>query len=445
MLACLAVAAFISWRLLLLTMIVAPIAGFSIHWLAKALKRAHRREMQEMSAIFETLSETLGGIKLIKSFTMESAERSRFHNSAKQYFQRQMKIATYNAYVSPVTEFLGVCMVVTAAIIGGYLVLNRQTHILGLKISDVPLTHGWMGLFFAMMAGMSAPARRLSTYISWIQQAIAASDRVYEILDQEPGISDPPNPVPLPALHRSLRFENIDFHYSADKQVLCGVNLEIRAGETIALVGPNGCGKSTLMNLIPRFYDPTVGTISIDGTDISQVRLRDLRTRIGLVNQETLLFNDTVAANISYGAPDASREQIEAAARQAHAHGFITEKLSEGYDTLVGTSGNKLSGGQRQRVALARAILRDPEILLLDEATSQIDLESEQLIHQVLEEFLKNRTALVITHRMSTISLANRVVVLDGGHILDVGTHHELVDRCDLYRRLASIDYRESA
>jgi ATP-binding cassette subfamily B protein/subfamily B ATP-binding cassette protein MsbA len=223
------------------------------------------------------------------------------------------------------------------------------------------------------------------------------------------------------------------------------VNLEIRAGETIALVGPNGCGKSTLMNLIPRFYDPTVGTISIDGTDISQVRLRDLRTRIGLVNQETLLFNDTVAANISYGAPDASREQIEAAARQAHAHGFITEKLSEGYDTLVGTSGNKLSGGQRQRVALARAILRDPEILLLDEATSQIDLESEQLIHQVLEEFLKNRTALVITHRMSTISLANRVVVLDGGHILDVGTHHELVDRCDLYRRLASIDYRESA
>jgi ABC-type multidrug transport system fused ATPase/permease subunit len=199
------------------------------------------------------------------------------------------------------------------------------------------------------------------------------------------------------------------------------------------------------MNLIPRFYDPTVGTISIDGTDISQVRLRDLRTRIGLVNQETLLFNDTVAANISYGAPDASREQIEAAARQAHAHGFITEKLSEGYDTLVGTSGNKLSGGQRQRVALARAILRDPEILLLDEATSQIDLESEQLIHQVLEEFLKNRTALVITHRMSTISLANRVVVLDGGHILDVGTHHELVDRCDLYRRLASIDYRESA
>jgi ATP-binding cassette subfamily B protein/subfamily B ATP-binding cassette protein MsbA len=445
MLACFFGAAFINWRLLLLTMIIAPVAGLSIHWLAKALKRTHRRAMQELSAIFETLSETLAGIKLIKAFTMESAERSRFHNSSKLYYQRQMKIASYNSLVSPLTEFLGVCMVLVAAMIGGYLVLNRQTHILGLKISDVPLTHGWMGLFFAMMAGMSAPARRLSTYISWIQQALAASDRVYEILDQEPGITDPLDPLPLPQLKKAIRFDNLSFHYSPDKPVLEQINLDVRAGETIAIVGPNGCGKSTLLNLMLRFYDPVQGTITIDGVDISQVRIRDLRSKIGLVNQETLFFNDTVAANIRYGNPDADQAMIEAAARKAHAHSFITEKLSEGYETLVGPGGNRLSGGQRQRLALARAILRDPEILILDEATSQIDLESEQLIHQVLEEFLRTRTALVVTHRMSTISLADRVVVMEAGRLLDVGTHQELLGRCDLYRRLANLGYRESA
>jgi ATP-binding cassette subfamily B protein/subfamily B ATP-binding cassette protein MsbA len=302
-----------------------------------------------------------------------------------------------------------------------------------------------MGLFFAMMAGMSAPARRLSTYISWIQQALAASDRVYEILDQEPGITDPLDPLPLPQLKKAIRFDNLSFHYSPDKPVLEQINLDVRAGETIAIVGPNGCGKSTLLNLMLRFYDPVQGTITIDGVDISQVRIRDLRSKIGLVNQETLFFNDTVAANIRYGNPDADQAMIEAAARKAHAHSFITEKLSEGYETLVGPGGNRLSGGQRQRLALARAILRDPEILILDEATSQIDLESEQLIHQVLEEFLRTRTALVVTHRMSTISLADRVVVMEAGRLLDVGTHQELLGRCDLYRRLANLGYRESA
>jgi ATP-binding cassette subfamily B protein/subfamily B ATP-binding cassette protein MsbA len=442
---CLGIAAWVSWRLLLLTIVIAPLAGYTIHWLGRALKRTHRKAMQELSSIYETLAETLAGIKLIKAFTMESHERSRFHQSAKEFYKRQLRIATYNSLVSPVVETLGIAMVILASVMGGYLVLGQQTHILGLKISDVPLTHGMMSIFFAMLAGMADPARRLSTEFSQIQQAAAAAERVYELLDRELSVVDPEDPIPLPRLTRSLRFENVSFHYHADKPVLRDVDLDVRAGETIAIVGPNGCGKSTLLQLLPRFYDPLAGRITLDGVDIRDVRLRELRHRFGLVSQEILLFNDTVASNIAYGATDTSQAAIEAAARKAHAHAFITEKLPDGYQSLVGPGGNRLSGGQRQRISLARAILRDPEILLLDEATSQIDVESEQLIHEVLKEFSRDRTTLMITHRVSMVSLADRVVVMDQGRILDVGTHAELLLRCDLYGRLCHVGYRESA
>jgi ATP-binding cassette, subfamily B, bacterial MsbA len=445
MLVCFGIAAWVSWRLLLLTIIIAPLTLYSIHYLGRALKRTHRRAMQELSTIYETLAETLNGIKLIKAFTMEPSEQNRFQQSAKEYYRRQMRIAAYNSLVSPTIETLGIGMVLLASVMGGFLVLGQQTHILGIKISDVPLTHGMMSIFFAMLVGMADPARRMSNEFSHIQQAVAAADRIYEVLDREPTIVDAAAPIALPPLTRSLRFEGVSFQYNADKPVLRDVTLEVRAGETIAIVGPNGCGKTTLLQLLPRFYDPLAGRITIEGVDLRDVRLRDLRCRFGLVSQETLLFNDTVANNIAYGAPDATQAEIEAAARKAHAHAFISEKLPEGYRTLVGPSGSRLSGGQRQRIALARAILRDPEILLLDEATSQIDIESEQLIHEVLQEFSRDRTTFMITHRVSMISLADRVVVMDQGQITDVGKHDELVGRCDLYRRLCHFGYRESA
>ncbi|HEY4235688.1 MAG TPA: ABC transporter ATP-binding protein, partial [Lacipirellulaceae bacterium] len=445
MLGCLAIAAYISPTLLLLTLITAPVAGYAVVWFGKALKRTHRRAMQEFSFIYETLTETLGGIKLIQAFTMEPTERNKFQKSSMEYYRRQMKIATYNSLVNPVTEVLGIVMVLIASLMGGYLVLGQHTHIFGIYISEPPLTHGLMSVFFAMLAGMADPARRLSQEFNQLQQGVAAADRVYEIIDREPKIVDPIHPRPLPKLTGSLALENVDFSYQQEKQVLHGVSLAVTAGETIAIVGPNGCGKSTLLQLLLRFYDPQAGRVVYDGVDVRDVRLRDLRTRFGIVTQETLLFNDTVANNIAYGATEATRADVEAAARKAYAHTFVMEKLPDGYDSLVGPGGSRLSGGQRQRIALARAILRNPEVLILDEATSQIDVESEQLIHAVLRDFSRDRTTLLVTHRTSTISLADRVVVMDQGRILDVGTDAELSSRCELYRRLCHNGYRESA
>ncbi len=444
-LVCLSIAAYVSWQLLLMTIIIAPLAGYTIHWLGKALKRTHKKAMQELSSIFETLGETLSGMKLIKTFTMEASERKRFDETSMKLFRRQMKIVIYNSLVAPLTETLGLAMVMTAALLGGYLVLGQNTHVLGIKISDIPLTHGEMAIFFAMLAGMADPARRLSNEFSYIQCAAASADRVYEVLDLEPSITDPPNPRPLMPLAKAIVFEDVEFQYHSGRRVLQEIQLEVRAGETLAIVGPNGCGKTTLVQLLPRLYDPSKGRITFDGVDLRDVRLHDLRSRFGMVTQETLLFNDTVLNNIAQGDPQASRAAIEAAARKAHAHGFITEKLPEGYETIVGPTGSRLSGGQRQRISLARAILRNPEVLILDEATSQIDVESEQLIHNVLEEFTRNRTTLLITHRPSTIALADRVVVMDLGRIVDVGTPNELAGRCDLYRRLCVTTVHESA
>jgi ATP-binding cassette, subfamily B, bacterial MsbA len=442
---CLIGAAWVSWQLLLLTLISVPLAAYAIQWLAKSLKRANRKAIEEFRFVYDRLEETIRGVAVIKAFTRESRERSRFHRTSKLVFNRSMRIAMYDAFVSPFTETVGIAIIMAAVLCGGYLVLNQQTHLFGIRISEEPLTHGWLTLFYCMLAGASDPGRRLTAAFNSLQQGAAAADHLYELMDRETAVKDPAEPKELPELLGPIEFRNVSFAYRPSEPVLQNVDLRIEPGETVAIIGPNGCGKSTLMNLMLRFYDPVSGSVTLSGYDLRDLRRRELRERIGLVTQETLLFDDTVYENIRYGRFEASDEEIYEAARRAHAHKFITEILNQGYQTVVGPGGNRLSGGQRQRIALARAILRDPGILILDEATSQIDVESERLIHDVLEEFTRGRTALIITHRPSTLELADRIVVMDAGRIVDVGTFDQLADRCDLFRRLSHLDLRDVA
>ena len=442
---CLIVAAYVSWQLLILSLVVAPLAGLLIGMLAKTLKRANRKALEEMSSLYAILAESFGGIKVVKAFTMERYERRRFHQTSKKCYKKAMRIAVVDSLVNPVTEVMGITTICLAILFGAYLVITGETHLFGIKMSSQPISLSALMLFYGSLAGVSDPARRLSEVFSKLQRASAAADRVYQALDREPRVSDPPEPRPFGRHLRELSFDRVSFRYTSGQPVLDEINLQIPFGETLAIVGPNGCGKSTLANLIPRFFDPVSGSVRIDGVDLRDVRMHDLRSQIGLVNQETLLFDDTVLNNIRYGCPQATRAQVIEAAKQAHAHKFIEQKLESGYETVVGQSGGRLSGGQRQRIALARAILRDPAILILDEATSQIDLESEQLIHKVLEQFIRHRTTVIITHRLATLALANRVLVMNSGRIADLGTHDQLLSRCDLYRRLHQMQFKETA
>ncbi len=448
MAACLIGAGWICWRLLLVSLILAPVAALAIRWLAKTLKRANRRAMEEMSLLYCTLEESFRGIKVVKAFTMERHERNRFHANSKQFYKHSMRIARYDSLSHPLTEVMGILTICLALMAGAYLVLNGETHLFGIRISHQRLDMLSLMMFYAFLIGAADPARKLSDVLTRLQRASAAADRIYTLLDREPAVRDPEDPSPLPRHRRDLVFEGTQFAYQPGRPVLHGIDLSIDFGETIAIVGPSGCGKSTLANLIPRFADPTGGSIRIDGTALTDVRLCDLRSQIGLVTQEPLLFDDTVFNNIRYGTPQATTEEVIAAAKQAHAHEFIQRELPEQYETEIGPMGGQISGGQKQRISLARAILRDPAILILDEATSQVDLHSEQLIQKALEKFMRGRTVVLVTHRLGSLALADRIVVMEDGRILNIGTHEQLLVSCDFYRRLHQIrfdDRRQTA
>ena len=296
-----------------------------------------------------------------------------------------------------------------------------------------------------MLVGMADPGRKIAAIYNLVQPGVPAAERIFQMLDCPSTINDPAQPRSVARPHQRLRLANITFRYGDGEHVLRGIDLEIPHGQSLAIVGPNGCGKTTLAALIPRFYDPAGGAVQLDDVDLRDMALSDLRGRIALVSQQALLFDDTIAANIRYGSPAATDEEVRRAAERARAHEFIMNSCEDGYETRVGPRGESLSGGQRQKIALARAILRDADILILDEATSQVDIESEHQVHEVLKKFVAGRTAIMITHRLSTLSLADRILVMDAGRVLDIGTHEQLITRCEVYQRLHQTQMRKSA
>jgi ATP-binding cassette subfamily B protein/subfamily B ATP-binding cassette protein MsbA len=432
-------------RLLLLMIVITPPVVFVMQRLSRAIRRATRRVMEEMSGLYGMLNDAFNGIRVVKSFNTQSHERARFRGHVEAYFRRSMKVSLYNTMARSMSELLGLTMVGLAIIAGGYLTINESTHLLGLRMSDKPLDSSKMLLFFAFLIGASDPARKLADVWSSLQRGIVASSRIYDIIDAPVRVREPAVAVKLPRPHREIRFENVHFQYPSGPTVLQGIDLTIKHGETIALVGPNGCGKSTLISLLCRFDDPHQGRLYLDDCPIDQISTRNLRRRIALVSQRTVLFDDTIENNIRYGSPSADRHDVARAAKLAFADDFILRKTPHGYETMLGSGGVRLSGGQMQRIALARAFLRNPDILILDEATSQIDIESEMLIHRALETFMKGRTGIMITHRASTLAMADRVAVLDHGRVCSVGSHDELIESNSFYRNLYGSDFADAA
>ncbi len=408
-LSCLIAAGMICWRLLLISLVVAPVVGFLLVWITRKLKKTSRDVLMKSSHFHEVMLESLGNVQTVQSYCMEHRENERFAASTAEMKKNGLKFILYTALTKPVIEFLGLGMLCTTIVVGSYLVLNHQTTLFGITVTDEPLSVTAMLIFFGLLVGASDPLRKLSMVYSSIYTGTVAANSLYPLLDQQSTIRDPEVPVTVPTPHKLLKVDHITFAYRMDQSVLKDVSLDIPFGSTIAIVGQNGTGKSTLINLLCRFYDPSQGAMRLDGVDLRHMRLADLRSRLAIVSQNTELFNETVEYNIAYGTLGATHEQIVQAAKEAHAHEFIDTSLPEKYQTRVGQNGHRLSGGQRQRIALARALLRQPEILILDEATSQIDMYSELLIRDSLEHHRGKRTMIIITHRQALLELADVV------------------------------------
>ncbi|MEO1992064.1 MAG: ABC transporter ATP-binding protein [Pirellulales bacterium] len=413
-LACLGGALCISWQLTLACLTMAPIVGFLMVWLNRRIRNISSTILSQAKGFHHVLLETFNNVLTVQAYTMEDFERKRFRGCTKDMMNIGMRHIFFNALANPITEILGMGMVATSIGVGAWLVINQETQILGIPMTERPMTVPGIMVFFGMLIGASDPVRKLSGVITGVNVGMIGASALYPLLDTPSELPVPVNPKRLQSPHREIRLQNVSFSYDGIDTVLKDVNLDIKFGERVAIVGPNGGGKSTLVNLICRYYDPTAGHVMLDNISLREIDLKNLRKRIAMVTQQTELFNETILHNIRYGRWDATEEEIIEAAKQSHAHEFISG-FPDGYQTMVGPSGFRLSGGQRQRISLARAFLRNAEILVLDEATSQIDVESERLIHDALAEYVEDRTVIMITHRASTLALADAIVQVEHG------------------------------
>ena len=424
----------ISWQLTLFVFVLLPIAGYVMGKVGKRLKRTSYETQTQWGTIMAIIEETLGGLRVIKAFTAEDKVRRRFIDENQRFFNLSNRVARRQALAHPMSELLGTTAIAIILWFGGSLIIGGHS---GLSAASFIY---YMVIFYSIIN----PAKELSKAAYSIQKGLASMERVDMILNADNPVKTPDIPAPMPAPDSDIALENLSFSYDGTNEVLSDIDLHIPAGATVALVGQSGSGKSTMADLIPRFYAPTAGRVTICGTDIRNLDIAALRSLTGIVSQEPILFNDTVAANIAFGVDDATREQIVEAARVANAHEFISE-MEAGYDTPVGDRGCRLSGGQRQRISIARAILKNPPILILDEATSALDSQSEALVQQALERLMHKRTTLVIAHRLSTIRNADLICVLHQGRIVERGTHASLMapEAKGFYRRLVEMQSAE--